>query len=430
MSEPLSTDPYKGVRDFYPADWAKLSALFGTLRGVLTRYGYEEYNASPLERAEIYESKTSEEIVNEQTYTFMDRGDRSVTLRPEMTPTLARMVAAKRRELAFPLRWFSIPNVFRYERPQRGRLREHYQLNVDLLGVADAKADGEIIVLAHELMKALGAKDADFVIRVNSRTLLDAACAAAGLNAEQQKSYLHLLDRKAKMTGTAYEAALAAITPTDPLFLISQDDPRIRAEKAALENLIEAFKARGMGNVVLDTGIVRGFDYYTGTVFEIYDTNPENPRALFGGGRYDNLISLFSAKGGSASGGGGDPVPAVGFGMGDVTLMDFIETHGIKLPTEESRPQLYLGTPEPGDLAAANTLADELRSQGCRVFVNITEKSLGDQVKDAVKRGIPLFVAYGSDEVTSQSVRMKILATGEEAGLPVNELALRVTAGS
>src|SRR3989338_5978917 len=136
MSEQLSTEPYKGVRDFYPADWARLSTIFNKIRETLALWGYEEYNASPLERAELYEAKTSEEIVSEQTYTFMDRGDRKVTLRPEMTPTLARMVAAKRRELALPLRWFSIPNVFRYERPQKGRLREHYQLNVDLIGIA------------------------------------------------------------------------------------------------------------------------------------------------------------------------------------------------------------------------------------------------------------------------------------------------------
>ena len=169
MSEPLSTDPYKGVRDFYPADWAKMQVLFTRVRDVLQSWGYEEYNASPLERSELYESKTSEEIVNEQTYTFTDRGERSVTLRPEMTPTLARMVAAKRRELALPLRWFSIPNVFRYERPQKGRLREHYQVNVDLVGLPQGEADVEIVVLASELLKAFGAQEKDFIIRWKSR---------------------------------------------------------------------------------------------------------------------------------------------------------------------------------------------------------------------------------------------------------------------
>ena len=169
--ESLSTEPYKGVRDFYPEDWSRLMSAFSTIRTTLELWGYEEYNASPLERAELYENKTSEEIVSEQTYTFEDRGDRRVTLRPEMTPTFARMLAAKRREVPFPVRWYSIPNVFRYERPQRGRLREHYQLNVDLAGIPDAKADGEIIVLASELLKAFGAKNEDFRIRVSSRSL-------------------------------------------------------------------------------------------------------------------------------------------------------------------------------------------------------------------------------------------------------------------
>ena len=211
MAEPVSTDPYKGVRDFFPADWAKMDALFTVMRDTLRAWGYEEYNASPLERAELYEAKTSEEIVGEQTYTFTDRGDRRVTLRPEMTPTLARMVSAKRRELAFPLRWFSIPNVFRYERPQRGRLREHYQLNVDLVGVNGTEADLEVIAVASELLKAFGAKESDFTIRVNSRALLTSACSACELSAEETRDYRRLLDKKAKMPTEDFDKARAAI---------------------------------------------------------------------------------------------------------------------------------------------------------------------------------------------------------------------------
>jgi histidyl-tRNA synthetase len=207
MADKLSTEPYKGVRDFYPEDWAVMQSVFDTLRRTLTLYGYEEYQASPLEPAELYESKTSEEIVSEQTFTFTDRGDRRVTLRPEMTPTLARMSAGKRREIAFPARWFSIPNLFRYERPQRGRLREHYQLNVDLLGIADSKADGEIIVIASEILKAFGAFDGDFTIRINSRGLLNSATTALGYTDEESKGYLRLLDRKSKMSSEEFETA-------------------------------------------------------------------------------------------------------------------------------------------------------------------------------------------------------------------------------
>jgi len=426
MSEPLSTDPYKGVRDFYPADWAREVALFARIREVLARWGYEEYNASPLERAEIYEAKSSEEIVRDQTYTFMDRGDRRVTLRPEMTPTLARMVAGKRRELSFPLRWFSLPNIFRYERPQKGRSREHYQLNVDLLGLPDGEADIEVIRVASEILKAFGAKESDFVIRMSSRGLLNAACTASGLSGERARNYLRLIDRKAKMTPEAFTAAFIALTPKkDPLELIahSSEDPTVALEKKKILDRIEVLKARGVGNAVFDAHITRGFDYYTGTVFEVFDTNPANPRSLFGGGRYDGLVALFSVK-------GGDPVPAVGFGMGDITLSDFLETHQLPLDTKSGKPQLYLGTPSASDIPTAQAFADTLRAQGGRVFVNLTDKALGDQVKDAVKRGIPLFIAYGADETKSQTVRMKILATGEEAGLPVSELPARLRAGS
>lgn len=406
-----STEPYKGVRDFYPSDWALLATLFGKIRETLARAGYEEYNASPLERAELYEAKTSEEIVNEQTYTFIDRGDRRVTLRPEMTPTLARMVAAKRRELAFPLRWFSIPNVFRYERPQKGRLREHYQLNVDLIGIASREADIEIIKIASDLLTALGAKAEDFIIRVNSRELLNAACKAAGLSADASRSYLRLLDKRAKMTPEAFTAARDTISDTDPLSLL---DPE------PMESLITELKNRGVANAVFDPGITRGFDYYTGIVFEVFDTNPANPRSLFGGGRYDGLVALYGA----------DSVPAIGFGMGDVTLVDFLETHGLLPKGNANAPELYLGTPSPSDIPAAQAFADTLRAQGGKVFVNLSDRGLGDQIKDAVKRGIPLFIAYGADEVANQTVRMKVLATGEEAAFPLTELPAHLNSRS
>lgn len=425
MAEPLSTDPYKGVRDFYPADWERMEAMFARMRATLALWGYEEYNASPLERAELYEAKTSEEIVGEQTYTFIDRGDRRVTLRPEMTPTLARMVANKRRELALPLRWFSLPNVFRYERPQKGRLREHYQLNVDLVGVAGIEADIEIITIASNLLTSFGAQENDFIIRVNSRALLTAACAAAGLKGEETRAYLHLLDKKSKMTPEAFAAAQAAITDKDPLALISGagSTPDIIREKTALASTVEALVARGVTNAVLDPTLTRGFDYYTGIVFEIFDTNPTNPRALFGGGRFDKLVALFSGK-------EADSVPAIGFGMGDVTLADFLEAHQLAPNGGERKPQLYLGTPSPANIPAAQAFATELRKQGCRIFVNLTDRALGDQVKDAVKRGIPFFVAYGADEIANNTIRMKILATGEETGLAITELPARLRAGN
>lgn len=422
MSEPLSTEPYKGVRDFYPADWARQEAMFAVARQTLLRWGYEEYSASPLERAELYESKTSEEIVSEQTYAFTDRGDRRVTLRPEMTPTLARMVAGKRRELPFPLRWFSIPNVFRYERPQRGRLREHYQLNVDLVGLPDGEADIEIITIVSEIFTAFGATAGDYLIRVNSRALLDAACKAAGLSSTGARHYLRLLDKKSKMMPEEFSAAASKLSVKDPFAIIENagEAPEVATEKRAVLDLIETLHARGVSNVAFDASITRGFDYYTGTVFEVFDTNSENQRSLFGGGRYDRLVALF----------GGDPIPAVGFGMGDVTLADFLETHSLSPSRRGAEPQLYLGTPSVADIPVAQAFASTLRKEGCRIFVNLTDRPLADQIRDAVKRGIPLFVAYGADEMANQTVRMKILATGEEAGLAMSELPARLRASS
>ncbi|HEV7121569.1 MAG TPA: histidine--tRNA ligase [Candidatus Paceibacterota bacterium] len=410
-NEPLSTEPYKGVRDFYPSEFAVREAVFGSIRRTLELYGYEEYNASPLERAELYEAKTSEEIVKEQTYTFTDRGDRRVTLRPEMTPSLARMVAGKRRELVFPLRWFSIGNRFRYERPQRGRLREFFQTDVDFLGLPAGEADLEVIGLAARVLKDLGAKEEDFIVRISSRELLTQACAAAGIAGDSIKEYMRLLDKKDKMPEGVFNAAVREITQVDPLALIAQDHPSLMQAKRDVLGTIVLLKEQGVGNAVFDPTLVRGFDYYTGITFEVFDTNPENPRAIFGGGRYDRLVALF----------GGDPIPAVGFAIGDVTLMDFLATHGI-LPDGSGRAQLYLGT-FPESLEEARAFAETLRTVGIRVFMNLTQRTLSDQIREAAKRGIPYFATYGPDEVKSGNLRLKRLDTGAEESLDEQDFA-------
>ena len=416
--QPLSTEPYKGVHDYYPEDWAKVQAAFSVIRSKLRAYGFEEYQASPLERAELYEAKTSEEIVSQQTYTFEDRGGRRVTLRPEMTPTLARMIAGRRRELVFPARWFSIGNRFRYERPQKGRSREFYQADVDIIGLSGPMAEGEAVVLAYEILRAFGAKDTDFRIRLNSRALVNAAGTALGFTPEQVTEYLALVDRKDKMKVEEYETARASFRRdgTDPLELIeARSNADVDAVYSELLALIEAFGERGMTNVVLDPTVARGFLYYTGLVFEVFDTNPENPRALLGGGRYDGLVSLF----------GGEPIPAVGFAIGIETLMDFLRTHGLE-PKAVPGADLFIGTPSEADIAAAQRYAEELRKEGVNVLVNVSGKSLGDQIKEAVRRGIPYFLAYGEEEAKTGSVRVKKLASGEESSLEAGSVGAKI----
>lgn len=412
--EPLGTEPYKGVHDYYPEDWARVSSMFDTLRDTLRSYGFQEYQASPLERAELYESKTSEEIVSQQTYTFTDRGDRRVTLRPEMTPTLARMISGKRHDLVFPARWFSIGNRFRYERPQKGRSREFYQTDVDIVGVSGSTAESEIVVVAADLLRGFGAKDSDFLIRVNSRTLVNAAGSRLGLTNEETTTYLSLIDRKDKMSEEAFETEREVFRRNgqDPLELIlARTDEATDAEYAKVLDLIAGWKALGIENVVFDPTIARGFLYYTGLIFEIFDTNPENPRALLGGGRYDGLVALF----------GGAPIPAVGFALGVETLTDFLTTHNL-LPEAAIAPTLFIGTPTEADIPLAQAYAATLRSSAFSVVVNLSGKSLGDQVKEAVKRGIPYFVAYGQNEKESASVKVKTLAENSEEEVASNIL--------
>lgn len=413
--QPLSTEPYKGVHDYYPEDWSRALAIFDTIRTTLRSFGFEEYQASPLERAELYESKTSEEIVSQQTYTFVDRGDRRVTLRPEMTPTLARMIAGRRRELVFPVRWFSIGNRFRYERPQKGRSREFYQADVDIVGIEGAKAEGEAVVMAYEILRAFGASTKDFRIRMNSRALVNAAGSALGLRDEDITDYLSLIDRKDKMPVEEFESSRGTFrrNGTDPLELIeARSDETVDAIYQEFMALIDALKARGIDNVVFDPTIARGFLYYTGLIFEVFDTNPENPRALLGGGRYDGLVALF----------GGEPVPAVGFAIGIETLTDFLGTHGL---TPKARPgaQIFIGTPTEIDIEKAQELATMLRAAGLNVLVNVSGKGLGDQIKEAVRRGIPFFAAYGANEAASGTLKVKELATGTETEISIDELA-------
>jgi histidyl-tRNA synthetase len=395
-NEKLPTDSYKGVRDFYPEDQAFMNFLTSTMRETVEKFGYAEYHASILEPADLYRSKTSEEIVSEQTYTFTDRGGREVTLRPEMTPTVARMVAARRRELGFPLRLYSIPNVFRYERPQRGRLREHWQLNVDLFGSKSLQADAEVISVAHALMTAFGAAESDFIIKIGSRNYLNTLTKELKLDVAGGKKLLGLLDRRAKMDAKEFRQEL------DDLGVAAE---MLESKKVPddVEEVLAALTARDIRNAVFSPEIVRGFDYYSGIVFEVFDMHPLNSRSLFGGGRYDNLTGLFD----------NEKIPGVGFGMGDVTIKDFLDVRGW-LPEYEPKARAYIAVSSPSMSATANEVASLLRSRNIAAAVDFGDKKLGDQIKAASKHKIPYLIVVGEDEAKSDTYTVKDLATGKE----------------
>jgi histidyl-tRNA synthetase len=415
----LSTQPYKGARDFYPEDKRLQKYIFGKWRETVERFGYEEYDAPILEPLEIYLAKTGEEIVNEQTYTFEDRGGRKVVIRPEMTPTVSRMVAAKRQQLGYPLRWYSIPNLWRYERPQRGRLREHWQLNVDLFGVKDVNAEYEIITLVDAIFKAFNAREDMYEIRLNSRKLTDAALQDyLKLDAEERHAVAKLIDRMAKLSrgdflsqvdGALSAKAKTASTAEKLLALLDTKElaelpPALRKHPSAveLEQLLARLQAAGIGNARFDIGIMRGFDYYTDIVFEVFDKHPDNNRSMLGGGRYDGLVGLFGVQ----------PVPTVGFGWGDVTLANFLELHHL-LPDLGSETDLYVVLA--GDMAAdAQKVVDELRAAGLNVAVDLSGRKLGDQIKTADKKGLRHVLVVGEDELKAGRFTLKDLRTGKE----------------
>ena len=409
-NEKLSTEPYKGVRDFYPEDQFVQRSLFEHMELVCELFGYEEYSASVLEPAELYRGKTSEEIVSEQTYTFTDRGEREVTLRPEVTPSFARMVAGRAREIPLPARWYTIANVFRYERPQHGRLREHWQLNADLVGASGIEADAEILALAHGILRSLGADERNFEIRVSDRRILDAMYDRIGVDAAKRPEVTRLLDRRGKIED--FEERLGKIIGSKANARTLVEELERTTSTAYLEELRAQLEHTGVRNMIVDTKITRGFDYYTGMVFEVFDTDETNRRSLFGGGRYDDLLSLF----------GGEPVPAVGFGMGDVTARHFLETHNL-MPTYAPATELMICIVDAESTGHAIKLAQDLRREDVTVAVNFSGKRVGDQVRQADKMKIPFVITVGGEERESGRYIVRNLATGAEITLPADRIA-------
>ena len=425
MSEKLSTQPYKGTRDFYPKEMRLRNWFFGVIRQVLEASAFEEYNGPMLESLDLYAAKSGEEIANEQTYNFTDRAERRLAIRPEMTPTVARLVAGKMGELNFPLRWFSLPNMYRYEKPQRGRLREFWQVNVDIFGCDTFEADLECIASAVRLLRAFGADEKMFTVHINNRRFFnDAVSTIANTDLEGCRKISKVIDKRNKIPAEVYVKELEAlgmnaeqIAQLDSLYSATVEEAAAvcpdSVGSAELLQLFDMLNKTGLAPFcTFDFGIIRGLDYYTGTVFEVYDNAPENNRAMFGGGRYDNLVGLFvnNAK-----------ISGVGYGLGDVTLENFLTTHGL-VPESFGASRKVLIT-RFADVPYEHYMAllDKLHAAGITASIYLGTKKFGKQIDYAVKGDYTHTITVGGDEFQKSTLRLKNLSTREEIECTLDE---------
>ncbi|MEE0969899.1 MAG: histidine--tRNA ligase, partial [Clostridia bacterium] len=421
------TQPYKGTRDFYPEDMRLRNWFFGKIRSALELAAYEEYNGPMVENLDLYIAKSGEEIACEQTYNFEDRGGRRLAIRPEMTPTVARLVAAKINDLNMPLKWFSIPNLYRYERPQRGRLREHWQVNVDVFGCDTVDADMEVISVAVMLLRNFGADESMFKVHINNRRFFnDVIAEICGTDAEGSRRVSKVVDRKNKIPREEYEKQLNElgldadkIEKIDSLYSMSVDEaaavcPDSVGSKELL-TLFTALRATGLDKYcVFDFGIIRGLDYYTGTVFEVFDEAPENNRAMFGGGRYDNLVGLF-VKNSNVSG--------VGFGFGDVTLENFLVTHKLVPENFGNGKKVLVARFDDVPVEKYYSIVENLRGAGVVTSLYTGLKKFGKQIDYAVKGSYSHVVIMGGSELQSGVAKIKDLTTREESEVAAADIA-------
>jgi histidyl-tRNA synthetase len=394
-----------GFRDFYPDDCAGRNYILETWRTVARRYGFVEFDGPVLEPMALYEKKSGGELVG-QLFDFTDKGDRHVAMRPEMTPTLARMVAARERDFRKPLKWFCVPQFFRYEKQQRGRLREFYQLNCDIIGEAATAADAELLAVLIDLLRGFGLGEKDFVVRLSSRTAWQEFFARAGGQPEDEYEFFQIVDKAERNPPEKTDAALAKFGLTAQQVL---DFMRSKTATAELAPILADLTARELGGFVeIDYAIVRGLAYYTGVVFEVFDRS-KNERALAGGGRYDKLLSLMSD--------GKADLPALGFGMGDVVLANLIND----TPTAKAQLDAWLARERAADVYVviakeerrpdALALVQRLRDAGQRTDFPLTAAKIGKQFQNAEQLGARIAVLVGDEW---PQVKVKVLATREE----------------
>ena len=422
----LSTNPYKGTRDFYPRDMKLRNWFFGKIRETLEASCFDEYGGPMLESLDLYIAKSGEELAGEQTYNFEDKGGRRLAIRPEMTPTVARLVAAKQGELNFPLRWFSIPNMYRCENPQRGRLREFWQVNVDIFGCDTYEADLETIVSAVRLLTAFGADASMFTVHISNRRFFnDVVSAVAGTDAEGCRKISKIIDKRKKIPREVYVRELEnlgmnaeQIEKLDSLYTATVEEATALCPDSVgsqeLLHLFDMLKKIGIADYcTFDFGIIRGLDYYTGTVFEVFDNAPENNRAMFGGGRYDNLVGLFVKN---------VKISGVGYGMGDVTLENFLFTHNL-VPSELTEKKVLITRFPDVPYEAYMSVSDKLFAAGVTASVYLGTKKFGKQIDYADKEHYSHVLIMGGDELAAGNVKLKNLATREEKTVAIADIS-------
>jgi histidyl-tRNA synthetase len=383
--------------------------LYNTIRQVSESFGYQEYEAPFLESIELYGAKSGEELVKKQSYVFPDRSGDLITLRPELTPSLTRMIAQRQRQLTYPLHWWSFGPFWRYETPQKGRTREFFQWNIDLIGVDTPEADAELITILATFFKTLGLKPQDVNIQVNDRRLLDTELAEMGFSVKSRAEALRWIDRRDKLSHSEWEAYGREIGVTDS---------QIESVKQMLQNdslwkksneLVRAFDAlKAMGvieYILFNPAVVRGLDYYTGIVFEAFDVSGEVPRAIMGGGRYNNLLGDV----------GGEPLPATGFALGDVVISLILESKGL-IPKDigDSPASILVTVFDSERLSNSLNFAAELRGAGLKVVCYPEVVKLPKQFKYADRMKISTVTVIGPDEATNDQVTIKVLSTGKQ----------------
>lgn len=424
----LSKKPYKGCRDFFPQEMRERDYLFDAMKKSAMAFAYEPFDGPMVEEVELYKAKSGEELINDQIYDFTDRGGRHVAIRPEMTPTVARMVAQIHKQAPKPIRWYSIPNLMRYEKPQRGRLREHWQFNVDVFGAPEHLGEIEVLCVLANLMEKLGADKAMFGILVNDRKIVDFVFKKL-LKVDEESAYklYKIIDKSKKVDQAALEKMTKEVLKDEEQLNIFFDYLKLSSfeeaisylsdkgyeEIASLEGFLSKIKiSQAYQYVQYDPAIVRGLDYYTGIVFEVFDKHPDNRRAIAGGGAYANLLKIFNE----------DPLGGVGFGMGDVTLKDFLESHGL-LP-DLSRPEhdVFVAYLDDDGESLAMEAAGLMRKAGFKTEMNLGQIKVKKVFKTAEAKGHKNIAMIGGDEAKARSITLKNIKERKQETFKVDDI--------